>query len=118
MQERKALLNKGLQPLTPIKIPFGARQKWRQTEISDPVSLFFDRMDITPNLTGPSGETEGAGETTSPGGVERGRGRGRGFRGDRGSGRGRGEGGRGRGRGGPSRTSSVVRFVTCVRNSH
>ena len=70
----------------------------------------------TPYLTstGLSGEAEGAGETTSPGGVERGRGRGRGFRGDRGGGRGRGEGGRGRdrdrGRGGPPRTSSIVRF--------
>ena len=69
---------------------------------------------------GPSGEAEGIAETTSPGGVERGRGRGRGFRGgDRGSGRGRGEGGRGRARGGPPRTStSVVRFFAGSKIFH
>src|SRR5258706_6298819 len=110
MQARKALLNKGLHRLAPIK-PFGARQRWRRTEISNPVGMRSTKWTPYRTSTGPSGEAEGGGETTLPSGVERGRGRGRGFRGgDRGSGRGRVEGGRGRGRGGPSRTSSVVGF--------
>ena len=122
MQARKVLLNKGLHRLAPITMPFGAHQRWKQTEISDPVSM--DWTEWSPYSTSsaaPSGEAEGATEATSPGGVERGRGRGRGFRGgDRGSGRGRGEGGRGRGRGrgGPSRTHSVIRFFTYVGTPH
>ena len=38
MQARKALLNKGLHRLVPIK-PFGAHQRWRRTEISNPVGM-------------------------------------------------------------------------------
>ena len=119
MQARKALLNKGLHRLALIQ-PFGARQRWRRTEISNPVGMCSTEWTPYRTSTGPSGEAEGGGETALPSGVGRGRGRGRGFRGgDRGSGRGRGEGARGRGRGGPSRTSSVVGFFpTRVKNHH
>jgi len=39
MQARKDLLNKGLHRLAPIKMPFGASQRWRPTEKSDLVGM-------------------------------------------------------------------------------